>query len=152
MRIQSIALEYHGNVPVLGCHIIYQTVSNVKLSIGYFLQTGNHTKRGRFSTSGRSYQHNKLFIFNFQIKIWNYHITFIIYFLYMLKCNICHLFFLLILLKPLLHFLSSQDQMEAAHALPPVLPPVPRPCRRAESPCSCLRSVLCPDESWSAWE
>ena len=99
MRIQSIALEYHGNVPVLGCHIIYQTVTNVKLSIGYFLQTGNHTKRGRFSASGRSYQHDKLFIFNFQIKIRNYHITFIIYFFYMFKCNICHLFFLLILLS-----------------------------------------------------
>ena len=69
MGIQSVALEHHGDVSVFGGHFVHQLVADVELALGDFFQTGDHTQRGRFTTSGRTNQDDKLLVFDFQREI-----------------------------------------------------------------------------------
>ena len=69
MRIQSVVLEYHCDISVFRLYIVYNSVTDLKGTTGDLLKTCDHTKGGRFTTSGRSYKDDKLFIFNFQVKV-----------------------------------------------------------------------------------
>ena len=69
MRIQSVVLEYHCDVAVLGLHIVYQLIVNVEFTGRNVLQTCDHTKGGRLAAAGRAYENDKFLIINFQVKI-----------------------------------------------------------------------------------
>jgi transposase len=51
MRIKRIVLEHHGNVPMLGMHVIDELVVNPYATVGNFFQTGDHPK-SPFEISG----------------------------------------------------------------------------------------------------
>ena len=69
MRIQCIVLEHHGNITILGLHIVYNTISNLQFPGGNLLQSCDHTQSGRFSAAGGTYEDDKLPVLNLQIKI-----------------------------------------------------------------------------------
>ena len=69
VRIQGVVLEHHGDVAVLGSHIVDQTVADIKLAAGDFLQTGHHAQRGGLAAAGRSDQHDELLVLNVQAEI-----------------------------------------------------------------------------------
>ena len=71
MRIQSVVLEYHGDISILRLYIVYYSVSDTKFTGGDILQTSDHTKCSRLTTSGRTNEDDKLFVFDVQIEILN---------------------------------------------------------------------------------
>ncbi len=64
MWIQSVVLEYHRDISVFWLNVVHQFITNPQLTTGNLFQAGNHTKCSRFTTSGWSYENNKLFVFN----------------------------------------------------------------------------------------
>jgi len=71
VRIQSVVLEHHGNVTILGRNVIDQTVINIKFTVGNFFQTGDHTQSGGLTAAGRTDQNDKFLIFDIEGKIGN---------------------------------------------------------------------------------
>ena len=69
VRIKSVVLEHHCDIPVFGFYVVDEFAVNIKLAGGDFLQTCNHTQSGGFSATRRTYEHNKLFIVNLQVEV-----------------------------------------------------------------------------------
>ena len=69
MGIQSVVLEDHSDVPVLGSHVVDQTVADVQLALGDFLQTGYHTQGGGLSAAGGADQHDKFLVLDLQVEV-----------------------------------------------------------------------------------
>ena len=69
MGIQSVALEDHGDVAVLGLHIVDQPVVDAQLALGDLLQAGHHTKGGGLTAAGGSNQNDKLLVGDLQVEI-----------------------------------------------------------------------------------
>ena len=69
MWIQSVVLEYHRDISVFWFHIVHNFSVNLQCTAGNIFQTCDHTKCCRFTTSGRSYKDDELFVFNVQIEI-----------------------------------------------------------------------------------
>ena len=69
MGIQSVVLENHGDVAILGGDVVYQFVSDIQFAVGNFLKTGDHTQGGGFTAAGRSDQNDELFVFDVQAEI-----------------------------------------------------------------------------------
>ena len=67
VRIQRIGLENHGDIPVLGVHIVAEAPVNVQFAARDFLKSCNHAQRGGLSASGRSDQNDEFLVGNFQI-------------------------------------------------------------------------------------
>jgi len=44
VRIQRIILEHHGNIAILGRHIINQPVADENLAVGNLLEPGDHAQ------------------------------------------------------------------------------------------------------------
>ncbi|PTX59649.1 hypothetical protein C8P63_11184 [Melghirimyces profundicolus] len=71
MGIQGVALEHHGDVPILGGNVVDQPVTDVQLPFRNFFQSGDHPKGGGFPATGGSDQNQKLLIFDMQVKVGN---------------------------------------------------------------------------------
>ena len=67
--IQSVALEDHGDVAVLGLHIVDQAVVDAQLALGDLLQAGHHTQGGGLTAAGGSNQNDKLLVGDLQVEI-----------------------------------------------------------------------------------
>ena len=81
MRVQRVVLKYHRNVSVFGVDVVYLFTVDKKLSFRDLLQAGNHPQRGGFTTAGRTYQHDKLLILNFQVEVSHHLIILAIHFI-----------------------------------------------------------------------
>ena len=55
VRVQSVALEHHGNIPILGRQIVHYPVTDLQGAAADVLQPGNHTQSGGLAATGRSY-------------------------------------------------------------------------------------------------
>ena len=66
MRIQSVVLEYHRDISVFRRNVVHQFVADEQLAFRDFFQAGDHSQSGGFTTTGRTYQDDKLFVFDFQ--------------------------------------------------------------------------------------
>ena len=73
MGVQGVVLEDHGDVSVLGGHIVHELAVNVQLALGNFLQAGHHTQGGGLAAAGGAYQDNKFLIGNIQVELLNCH-------------------------------------------------------------------------------
>ncbi len=62
MRIQRIILEHHGNIAVLGRHIVHHPLTDLDRPLGDLLQTRQHPQQRRLPTPRRTNQHHKLAI------------------------------------------------------------------------------------------
>ena len=90
MRIQSIVLEHHGDIAILGSNVVHQLIADIQLAVGNFFQAGDHAQGGGFSASGRADQNDKLFVFDVQREVADSgHITGI-HFVDVLKRYTCH--------------------------------------------------------------
>ena len=85
MRIQSVVLEYHGDITVLRLDVVHQLAVDTELTVGDIFQTCDHTKSGGLTTSGWSYENDKLFICDLQIEISYSMVTVWIYLLNILQ-------------------------------------------------------------------
>jgi hypothetical protein len=71
MRIQSIVLENHRDISVLGLNIVHELAVDPELTGADIFQAGDHTKCSGFTTARRTYEDDKLLIFDFHIEILN---------------------------------------------------------------------------------
>ena len=69
MRIQSIVLENHRDVAVLGLDIIDQAIADIAFAVADFLETGDHAQGGRLAAAGRTNQDDEFFIRDFDVEI-----------------------------------------------------------------------------------
>ena len=67
--IQSVVLEHHGDIAILGSHVVDQTVTDVQLTGGNLLQTGDHTQSGGLTAAGRTDHDNELLVLDLQVEI-----------------------------------------------------------------------------------
>ena len=73
MGIQGVALEHHGDVPVLGLHVVHQLAVDVQLTAGDVLQTGDHPQGGGLAAAGGAHQHDELLVGNVQVEVLHRH-------------------------------------------------------------------------------
>ena len=75
--IQSIVLEDHGDVTVLGGHVVDQTAADVQLAFGNLFQTGDHTQGSGLTAAGRTDQNDKFLVLDLQVELLDCHDTLI---------------------------------------------------------------------------
>ena len=68
VREEGVVLEDHGDVPLLGVHIVHELAVDIQLPVGNFLQPRDHAQRGGFPAAGGADQNDKLLIRNVQIE------------------------------------------------------------------------------------
>ena len=71
--IQSIVLENHGDIAVLGGNVVHQTVADVQLAAGDVFQAGNHTQGGGLTAAGRTDQNDEFLVGDVQVELLNGH-------------------------------------------------------------------------------
>ena len=54
MRVQSVGLEYHGNVTIFRSDIVHNTVADADFAFGNFFQTSQAAQSGGFTAAGRA--------------------------------------------------------------------------------------------------
>ncbi len=69
MRIESIGLEHHGDVAVLGRHFVDNPVSNFDLPRGDLLQPGQHAQGSRLPAARGPDENQEFFVINLQVQI-----------------------------------------------------------------------------------
>ena len=69
MGIQGVVLEDHGDVPVLGSHVVDHPVADVQLAAGDVLQARDHPQSGGLAAAGGAHQDDELLVLNFQIQV-----------------------------------------------------------------------------------
>ncbi len=73
MGIKSVALEDHGNVPVLGGHVVDQCVVDVQFAPRDLLQAGDHAQGGGFSAARGADKNNELLVLDLQVELLDSH-------------------------------------------------------------------------------
>ena len=92
VRIQSVVLEYHRDISVLGGNVIDESVADEKFALGNFFKSGNHTKSSGFTATGRTYEDDKLGIFDFKAEVRNRSYTAGVLFVDVSQGKACHNF------------------------------------------------------------
>src|SRR5262249_2815272 len=67
MRVKRIILEHHGDVPILGWHIVDQLIADVDLARGAFLKPGDHAQGSRLAAARRTDQYDELAVGDVEI-------------------------------------------------------------------------------------
>ena len=68
MGIEGVGLEDHGDIPVLGFHVVHELPVDVQLAAGNLLQARYHPQRGRLAAAGGPHQDDELLILDIQVK------------------------------------------------------------------------------------
>ena len=71
MGIQSVVLEYHCDLTILRCYVVYKTVTDKELTLSDLLKAGDHTQSGGLTATGRTYQYQKFLVFDFKVEVRN---------------------------------------------------------------------------------
>ena len=69
VRIQSVVLEDHCDVSVLGLDVVHKLAVDLELTGGNVLKTCDHTKGGGLSASGRTYEDDELLVSDFHVEV-----------------------------------------------------------------------------------
>ena len=67
--IERVALEHHGDIAVLGLHVVHPLAADEQIALGDILQTGHHPQGGGLAAAGRTDQHDELLVRNLQIEV-----------------------------------------------------------------------------------
>ena len=67
--IQSVVLEHHGDIAILGGDVIGEHVAYVQLALADLFQTGDHTQGGGLAAARGANQDDKLLILDVQVEI-----------------------------------------------------------------------------------
>jgi hypothetical protein len=65
MGIEGVVLKHHGDVPVLGPHIVDEPVADVDLSGAHRIEPGNHPQCRGFAASGGPDQNGEFLVLDF---------------------------------------------------------------------------------------
>ena len=71
MGIQSVVLENHGDVAILGSDVIDQLVANEQFAFGNFFQTGDHAQGGGLTAARGADQNDEFLVLDVQAEIAN---------------------------------------------------------------------------------
>ena len=69
VRIQSVALEHHRDIAILGFHVVNQRIADQQIAGGDRFQAGDHSERSGFTASGRPDENNEFTVSNVDGKI-----------------------------------------------------------------------------------
>ncbi len=69
MRIKRIILEDHGDVAVLGRHIVHQVAADLELAAGNLFQPGDHPERRRFAATRRPDENDEFLVGDLQVDV-----------------------------------------------------------------------------------
>jgi hypothetical protein len=69
VRIERVVLEDHGEIAVLRCDVVHDTVADVDLTAARFLQPGDDAQRGRLAAARRPEQNEELAVVDLQVQI-----------------------------------------------------------------------------------
>ena len=69
VRVERVVLEDHGDIPVLGFHVVHPLVADEQVALGDVLQSGHHPQGGGLAAAGGAYQHDEFLIRDLQIKV-----------------------------------------------------------------------------------
>ncbi len=69
MRIQSVVLEDHGDITVLGINVVHDFAVDLKCAGRDLLKAGDHTKGRGFSASGRSDEDDEFLVGDLKVEI-----------------------------------------------------------------------------------
>ena len=75
--IEGIVLEHHGDIAILGFHIVHQLVADPQLTGADILQARDHPQRGGFTASGGAYQHDEFLVGDLQVELLDRHNAFV---------------------------------------------------------------------------
>src|SRR5205823_2094326 len=64
VRIQSVALEHHCDVPILRSNVVHQPVANVDIAIRNFFESSNQSQTGGLAATRWTDENEKLFVFD----------------------------------------------------------------------------------------
>ena len=67
--VQSIALEHHGNVAVLGCHVVDALAVDEHVARSDVLQASNHAHRRGLTAARRANENDKLLVMHGEVKV-----------------------------------------------------------------------------------
>ena len=73
--VQSVVLENHGDIAVLGGNVVDQTVADVQFAFGDLFQTGDHTQGGGLTTAGGADQNDEFLVLDVQAELLHCHDT-----------------------------------------------------------------------------
>ena len=71
VRVQGVVLEDHRDVAVFRGNVVDQTVTDVHLTAGDLLQTGDHTQGGGLAAAGRTDENDKFLVGDLKAEIGN---------------------------------------------------------------------------------
>ena len=91
MRIKSVVLENHRDLSILRSYVVNELVADKELTLGDLLKACNHSKSGGLTTTGRTYEYEKLLVFDFKIEVRNSGNATGILLIDVLKGYTCHL-------------------------------------------------------------
>ena len=69
MGVQGVGLEDHGDVAVLGSHIVHDLAVDKELALADLFQAGHHAQSGGLAAAGGTNQNNKLLIGDVQVEL-----------------------------------------------------------------------------------
>ena len=67
--IQSVVLEYHGDIPVFGGDVVDQLAVDVQLAVRDFLEARHHSERGGLAAAGGTHQNDEFLVLDLQVHI-----------------------------------------------------------------------------------
>ncbi|OPY90292.1 MAG: hypothetical protein A4E72_00739 [Syntrophus sp. PtaU1.Bin208] len=91
VRVKRIILEHHGDVAVLGFHVVHHAVTDLQDALGDVLQARDHAQGGGFPAAGGADEHDELLVLDFQVEILDSDHLVVIDFFDMFECYACHL-------------------------------------------------------------
>ncbi len=69
VRVERVALEHHGDIAILGGHIVDDAVADADLAVGDLLQAGQHAEAGALATARGADEDDEFLIGNFDVQI-----------------------------------------------------------------------------------
>ena len=88
--VQGVALEDHGDVPVLRLHVVHPLAADDQIALGDILQAGDHPQRGGLAAAGGADQDDELLVRNLQVEVVNRGHLVVIDLLHILQGYSCH--------------------------------------------------------------
>src|SRR5690606_793580 len=68
-RVQRVVLEDHGDVTVLGRHVVDHPVTDHERPLGDRLETGDHPQHGGLAAAGRADENEELAVLDVQVDV-----------------------------------------------------------------------------------
>ena len=67
--VQSVALEHHGDITVLGRNVVDQTAADIHFALGDFLQAGDHAQGGGLAAARGADENDELLILDLKVEV-----------------------------------------------------------------------------------